>query len=650
MKKVTGSLSCAFLFCSVSIALLVLPGCTEPGPVVPVRGKVTLGQPIVDADIAVYHGETQVHAEYGETGRNGTFLLHVPLGIWEEDYILKATGGTIGKDGPAFKGTITATIVGHDNSHSYYDLNPVTTLVTAYMANHPEMSYYDAESAVKEFLGIPEHVDILTDLMDLEQYFSGQQFLVATEAAEDWDTFIEELALMVDEETLGSHPFVEPHAEKGFMAGLAAGAGQEIGMRVAGWTLDSLFGSSGGEPGPDMMAAIDDVRAELVEIRRSVNQLRSELKAVKEEIMTGQQQQTYNVIAALVDEDVSTIRTFHQRLVHLLGLAVDQRHGEQVIRDEIELLVEDIRSDDLLQRINHIHNVLTGAAPGQQGMYELYDNVLFAISYKHKHFEELAAFYTYWSHIQVQALNLLLEVDHFLHPDEPLYAELYMDEYIENIKAQSNLYLKAVEKQLSFVREPVESPAGAPNWESYSPGWAFWENTDPTTPEEFFNSVHYQFQSTTLRDADTRVAAMQGKERSTVIRIYVGVNWMGYPAPWGDQDLNDTDDDLRLRDGAGNIHTVETLTVYDIDHRAWTDYLPDRGRQMARYDFGELPYGNYRITNAFNDANPIPDVRFHGSYLRIKPIQPGYLDYVMNVDAYNPVNNMLIIFGGRAWW
>ncbi len=685
--KLSGILAC-FIGFTVTLGLA---GCPEPDTI-ELRGMVSLDQPVVNAAIHVYHGEEEVYAEIGETGVNGTFFLEVPPEVWTDDFILRADGGTIGPDGPPFSGTLTATILNFSEDHSFYDLNPVTTILAAYLLEHSDLTYAEAETAVKAFLEIPDYVDILNDLAGWPQYFDPSVFVSELEDAEDWAAFIEHLVQEIDNSSIASHPFVSEDAvegevvegevvegevvegevvegevvegevvegeveegeaeegeavegeldkgelDKGFAAGLATGAGVEIGQRLTGWALDEVFGEGGGPSNVDILKAVDEVKQELSSIKQSISQLEAALQIMQQELLTGQQRQSFNVIAALMSRDIAVIETFNERFLWLLGLAIDGRQSQEDVRDQIEDLVDAIEDADLLQRVNNIHSVLTGAIPGQQGLYELFDSYLFAKSWSKKHLDELGEFYLYWAQIQLQALNLLLEVDHFLNPEAPVYADLYVETYMESIEAQSDLYLRAVEKQLSFVVYPDETRVGIFNWN--------FDRVDRGNP---FTNVRYTSESIHLRDADARVAAMRGKIRSTVIRIFRGPYWGGGRVPGGKVDLRETRSLLQLRGDDNAIHDVQKLTAYTFDQSAWHRYADHSGgysnRQYGRYDFGELPPGRYTISSLFNKALPIPKIDGH----RTQAIPKTYMDFVINVDDYNPVHNMLILYGGGA--
>ncbi len=231
----------------------------------------------------------------------------------------------------------------------------------------------------------------------------------------------------------------------------------------------------------------------------------------------------------------------------------------------------------------------------------------------------------------------LVESDHYHYPQRPRYAANYLNTYLKNMADQVEVYYQAVEKQITLFRRLDETSAATANFDGYDP-----YGTGSIT------SVFYTDENHTLFDAQSFAAGAQDQDGGTMIWVqmfsyFYLYNWGNFPAT----NLSGPGKDaLKLRNIAtGQIYTPQTAAFHFYDQTPWFPALVinpgagDKTTQVGRYDFGTLPPGRYQLTSDFNNAFP---------HTPKKPLPKTYLDFVINVDASNPIHNMLILFGGQS--
>ena len=164
-------------------------------------------QPVAGATVQVYDAggkalKTTVQpVPSGEA--DGVYIVEV-----EElpaDFRVESSNGSIG--GRVFSGVLVSHVQGFDPPGDAVYLNPVTTLASAYMDRNPQMSVEEANAAVKEFLEIPEEVDV-ADLGGLSPYFGTEVFMAEALKEGGLDGYVARLADQVGSGETRSFPAV----------------------------------------------------------------------------------------------------------------------------------------------------------------------------------------------------------------------------------------------------------------------------------------------------------------------------------------------------------------------------------------------------------------------------------------------------------
>lgn len=223
-------------------------------------GFVSLGRGIREAQVEVIDLKAPVGTEplrLGATSSAGFFFgSELKIG---GDYRIEARNGLLA-DGSAFDGRFAAEVRNFAGGPVY--LNPVTTLVSRYLASHPRLTLAQAEEAVRRFLELPERMHTGAGLYKDSAKFSYISFRVAM-GQTPLDAFIDQLVAEMSASTEATHAFhpqpelqLDADALGGYFGEkLVAGALGQSG----GWALGGVLASIG-TPGTnwDQVSAIEE--------------------------------------------------------------------------------------------------------------------------------------------------------------------------------------------------------------------------------------------------------------------------------------------------------------------------------------------------------------------------------------------------------
>jgi len=597
----------------------------------------------VGATISVYDiNGNQVFNKQDATGLHGTFYIQISESTLNEKFVIEATGGTVGEDGEIFDGTLRASICTYNEEHSYYELNPVTTLAAAYSDAHPKEECNQVETIIKAFLGISEEVDIFNELRLSNPHFSSEIFVSEMSAAGGLEMFLEQLLTEIEKTNQGHTMVLQ--AENAFeeslggilLKGVVSGIGSNIGSSAAGWALNIIFGeeteSSSVTPA-EFNSQMNQLHTQLNDIQQSIQNLHTQINSAVNQILVGQEQVSYNNDATLLNTDIATIQTLDQRMGWITAAAAD---GQTELDDDVQDLIDRIDNADLLTVLNHINAILTGAAPGQQGLLEIWGNIMFSKSYSNKHFEELNQEFNYWANIQIQGLNLLIESEHYHSPDNQGNSANYLQAYLDNMALQVEMFIRSVEQQVTLWRTLNETQAVIDNFNSTD------SNGNQVSPSwEGTVFVDYQQENSFLNKAQSIALQVQNHDRSIIVWVQMYSFLHQFGVHIDQPNVGTGQDALQLRNvDTGLTYTPQIFTTYNFDQGSWfPDYTDDSTTDIARYNFSQIPDGRYQITENYNLAfNHSPKT----------PLPQTYLDFEISIDPDNPIHNMLIIFTGTS--
>ncbi len=296
-----------YLMLCLSFILLIsaglIGGCSSSGSrsggeqLVSITGRVTAGN-TAGATVRVYDasGNMTPSSSNAVTGAvavsvpqsvTGTFTVRVPQSVTA--FRVEATGGTSG--GAPFVGTMMAEVRNYVPGVNMVYLHPATTLVAALMRRRPDLSWQEAQSAVKRFLQIPDAIDIPAGLRSSNNpYFDHTIFLNQAAANGGFDQFVAALVQEIEANPNATHPFLtSPSGHltmlQGSMTDILAWSGQQFasgalnyaGSNAMSYVLSKFGLDMGGDP-------LAEVKQKLDQISSQLNLLQSQVKNMGQDL------------------------------------------------------------------------------------------------------------------------------------------------------------------------------------------------------------------------------------------------------------------------------------------------------------------------------------------------------------------------------
>ncbi|TWP37403.1 hypothetical protein FGL98_06555 [Leekyejoonella antrihumi] len=192
---------------------------------------------------------------------------------------------------------------------------------------------------------------------------------------------------------------------------LAKSAGNKIGGALAGWALDSIFGSSA-TPTDELKAQLDGLQNQMTDLQTQVHSLDAKLDDSLKKLMTQADRNTYDEVAAQANTDAAELADYQIQLDSWLkrapGTAVDgsQSSELQTMRSTLGVIIQ------------HINLAMTGAT-GSRGLIAIYRNVIQDQTpyptdrfYTSDFTTPMSDMLDYYESLTVQAFNMLAEVNH----------------------------------------------------------------------------------------------------------------------------------------------------------------------------------------------------------------------------------------------
>jgi hypothetical protein len=346
LKNVIASVEGAYLYRAVAG-----PGTTKTSayswmivtakkPPTIVSGFVEAGGPVAGSAVKIFAPGRIKPVATAVTTRYGYFLARIPK--LPKNLLVVATGG-IGPIG-RFHGTMTSQVP-HPNAQDAFHLNPATTLVAAYLADHPQASRATGWRKIRDLLGLKRYHNLDWALGGRPSYFDSVKFLRTARRHGGFDKYVGHLVGQIDKPgasagsrrtSAASGPVFPATSTKQLRAGsqgvaIAGLIGEEasgyLGVAAQGASvingslgLMNLVGSlvgwspSGGPTPGQMMSAIDQVQSTLTAIETQLANLSSDLNGDFDELklqidqtaygdrMTGTIQPAYDEVAQVHNE------------------------------------------------------------------------------------------------------------------------------------------------------------------------------------------------------------------------------------------------------------------------------------------------------------------------------------------------------------
>jgi len=459
----------------------------QPKAFTRVSGLVHLDEPIIGATVSVYDLEgVKVFEQQDATHTTGSFVVDVAWGIggWggyvPNDFKIVATGGTI--DDEPFTGSIVRMVHNH-REEQYYHLNAISTLIAGYLDKHPMLTYHEASEAVKDFLGVPEFIDmdlVVDSSVYYNDIFDHTFFMLQAEEHADFDKFIDTLLEEID--LGGQRVFFAAGGSGGLLGSLLGMVGTGLLHGVIHYGTEQGLGFLLRQLGyKDTDAKIDEISEKMDMLLAAVQRIEKEIGEIKTEL---------EIIEAAIKNLETDLKEeiAQSNLVEQIGIideSFEQLHrfskDENVDKSDIESLRDTILRTDtgVLKAMNVIHAFVKGESPLTESILEtLTEKILLGVSsyeegmpreafeqyaktlnpdrtkidnylqklYNNfeKYYSTLEGYFSRFLLIQVKGVNLIVEA--YLYKNQTVSAKDYIDNiFLPRLKGQTETFMDCVD-------------------------------------------------------------------------------------------------------------------------------------------------------------------------------------------------------------
>jgi len=416
------------------------------------RGWVFTEQPIAGAKLTVYKAakEKEPIQLNGiiETGEQGVFLI--PAEELPTDFRIVASNGHLW--GQKFDAELKADVHNFNPEADYVYINAVTTLICAYTDRHPEKTLDEVITLIKDFLEIPQVVDVGEVLHNSEEYFSHMMFMLEASEKGGLTKFTEILLDEIENYPGKTHPFFS------YKSGYGAGFG-DIVKEIGGKLLNGAISAAGSKgfgwllslTGADFFKTdtqwFKEIQQMLSEIKAMIAELQTEMYIMKDELIKEIRAANYNNLLNIHLPLITRVKDTLEDLSYLADTMVSAKEHKEYF-DEESKRIKDIIGKQIKDQRSQLHMALVGAG-GAEGLIKVWSRV---VKSKHRFLgsddsKKIQAQFEFFDAVQLSMILLIAEHDHTIRAPS------------EVVQKDFDLYLKNREAQLAI--KPDIIPKGA---------------------------------------------------------------------------------------------------------------------------------------------------------------------------------------------
>ena len=322
-----------------------------------IMGWVFAEEPILDAHVTAYDmdGEQIGDTEIDAAGVHGSFLFEIknlPL-----DFRVIAHEGT--HKGDWMSHNLVADIRNYQDTDVIY-VNVVTTIISAYLDKHPEMTLDDARAMVKGFLDVPDWVDLARITHATDEFFSHAKFMIEAELNGGLTVYIDQLTDQMDGEFTQTFADTVPNYNgNGAMAMpmLGGGVGSFIGENLAAGALryvgGNLLGLGLSEIGLGFGDSTETMQKSLIEMSKKLDLIDLKMIQLSQEM----KQTDYDTLMAPLGKLFSSIKITSKMLANLVSSSHANIVTAKSQKNEIITMIR----EQIVPYQELIHTTLIGA-------------------------------------------------------------------------------------------------------------------------------------------------------------------------------------------------------------------------------------------------------------------------------------------------
>ena len=446
-------------------------------------GVVTLDEPVAAGTIYIYSGSSLLQAEPNRRFANGTFAIalnpQVVALLRNTDLrVLVQVQAPDAPRGDSSSLTLGAVLHDFDPETQVAFINPVTTVVEAYLDDNPNLRWEEAAGRIAEVLGTPTDTSFQsTHMLD----FDSAAFVAAGAARGGFHQYVHAVGRMADRgETVnfGKGPAfrdgkggrnhcsrppkttpapgsgaIQPDFEKliiGIAKGIAKDATQSTPTsEFAGWIIDTIVDGKANEH----KDSLDQVSKQLDQISTQISQLEGEIKKeiadLKATVIAAQNYIVYQQVAVATNPAVDDLEGLRQRLYFLaLAAAGGELHPD---------LASDLGRDINSKANTDLASVQNGVAGinSTPGLISQWAKVLldqnpslkqsFPTLFSNAYLAPATAQYYFYLGAQFTGFYLRIEYAHsLLATNSPILAKAIETEAIKSFNSNFNTDMKLV--------------------------------------------------------------------------------------------------------------------------------------------------------------------------------------------------------------
>lgn len=443
---------------ALTLSFLMITGCDIGIEPTTLSGWVYAGEPVFDSVLKLYDlsGKQILKTQSLTVDEQGAILIGTNNEM-PENFRIVAEGGT--QNGQDLVAKLSADVREYNAQSDTIYVNPVTTIVSAYLDNYPEESLANASFAVKKFLEIPELIDLPSGTQLSSEYFNNTQFMRESDENGGINQFIEKL---IPQMKAGrTHPFREPLLLQSGTASwiattLAEGALSYAGGELMGWGLDKAginFGE--GDHTEEELAKIQEgmaqMKAEMAEmyikldaISNKLDNIVAQLKDMLKQLSHQQALSDYGNRVLQLNDLISGIYTIRRDLNNFI---MNPPEKPEAMRQRLINRIE----SKIIDRADVIHNQLAGLA-GEKPLITLWREIVYENRFLNSEdYNKVKSQYEFFRNYQDAIL--LLQVEYY-HATEEESGQNYaiiidcIDRYKKHIKQQEALLALPIEKNV----------------------------------------------------------------------------------------------------------------------------------------------------------------------------------------------------------
>jgi len=440
-------------------------------------GIVTLDSPVAAGSISIFNGSDLLQAEPSRPFANGTFDIGLDpkVAALLPNTDLRVVVEVDAPDVNSSPVTLSAVLHDFDPDSQVVFINPVTTIVSAYLDDNPDATLEEAAAKVEGVLGVSTSTTLeSTHMLD----FDSKAFIAASQTRGGFDAYAHEIERLADKGEVANYakgPAV-PQAtvskalgsarKKGtkggaeadtdflhFITALGRGiakdafANSNTAGELGGWIIETISGKLT----PTQEDQLDKVSKKLDKITTQIDQLRKELTKdiadLKDTVTKAQNYIVYQQVASATNPAIVSLNGMRKRLYFLaVAGAAGEAHPE---------LAADLSRDIFSNASDDLETIQNGLAGINQtpGLISQWIKVMldenpnlrtpFPVFFTNEYLTSATAQYQFYLGAQFIGFDLRLEYAHTLKEGSVL-AKQVINDAIESFDSNFNANMKLV--------------------------------------------------------------------------------------------------------------------------------------------------------------------------------------------------------------